>query len=228
METSSVRRSVPRAGRVLAVAAALCAAPAVAWVVLVGGSLIDGPLVLGSLAATAPLFARDAAGFRRVCLATGWGLLAVSVLGFLFALFVLAPAGVVLLAAASRSRPEPRRLPLLIGALTASVTLGFAGWAAGAVWIAPYFQEPDAFVAAVRPDSPLLRSGHHPELLYDGSGLGHGATLVSLVDGDTARLVVVFDPRTTGADLAVLRRMLAGLPGVTDVRLCDPPAGNCR
>ncbi|MEV7941925.1 hypothetical protein AB0O82_38145 [Kitasatospora sp. NPDC088264] len=228
METLSVHRSVPRAGRVLAVAAALCAAPAVVWVILVGGSLIDGPLVLGSLAAAAPLFARDAVNFRTACLVFGWGLLAVSALGTPFGLFVLAPAGVVLLTAASRARPEPRRLPLLLGALVATATLGFAGWAAGTIWIAPYFQEPDAFVATVQKDSPLLGTGPRPELLYDGSGLGHGATHVSVLEADAVRLVVVFDPRTPDAGLAVLRRLLADLPGVADVRLCDPPAGNCR
>ncbi|GAA1406769.1 hypothetical protein GCM10009639_54950 [Kitasatospora putterlickiae] len=221
-------RSVPRAGRVLAVAATLCGAPAVLWVVLVGGSLIDGPLVLGSLGAAAPLLARDATAFRTACLVFGWGLLAVSVLGALIGLFVLAPAGVVLLTAASRARPEPRCLPLLLGTLVATATLGFAGWRFGTTSIAPYFQEPDAFVATVQKDSPLLRTGPHPELLWDGSGLGHGATLVSMRETDSVRLVVVFDTRTSDADLAVLRRLLADLPGVATVRLCDPPAGNCR
>nr|BEK71089.1 hypothetical protein KPHV_83160 [Kitasatospora purpeofusca] len=44
---------------------------------------------------------------------------------------------------------------------------------------------------------------------------------------DAVRLVVVFDPRTPDAELAVLRRLITDLPGVTDLHLCDPPTGNC-
>ncbi|MEV6971996.1 hypothetical protein [Kitasatospora sp. NPDC093806] len=228
METLSVSRPVPRAGRVLAVAAALCAAPALVLGVLFVESLIGIPLILGSLAAAAPLLSQDCTDFRPACLVFGWGLLAVSVLGAPLGLIVLTPASVVLLTAASRARPEPRRLPLLLGALVATATLGSVAWAVGVTWIAPYFREPDAFVATLRKDSPLLGAGPHPELLLDGSGFGHGATRVSMPEADRVRLVVAFDPRTPDADLAVLRRLITDLPGVTDVRLCDPPAGNCR
>ncbi len=218
---------IPRAGRILAVAAALCAAPAVIWGVQSFETVFGMPMILGSLAAAVPLLARDSADFRPACLVFGCGLLALSVLSLPLRMFTLAPAGIVLLTAASCTRPEPGRLPLLIGTLVSATTLGFAGWTIGIPWIAPYFQEPDAFVA-VRTDSPLRGTGPHPELLHDGSGLGHGATRVFSLESDTVRLLVVFDPRTPDADLAVLRRLITDLPGVTDVRLCDPPAGNCR
>ncbi|MFD7416553.1 hypothetical protein ACFVZ3_31250 [Kitasatospora purpeofusca] len=200
------------------------------WGVRHFDSLIGMPLILGSLAAAVPLLARDCTDFRPACLVFGCGLLALPFLSVLFGIFtlVLAPAGIVLLTAASCTRPEPGRLPLLIGTLVSATTLGFAGWTIGIPWIAPYFQEPDAFVATVRADSPLRGTGPHPELLHDGSGLGHGATRVFRRESDTVRLLVVFDPRTPDADLAVLRRLITDLPGVTDVRLCDPPTGNCR
>nr|BEK71090.1 hypothetical protein KPHV_83170 [Kitasatospora purpeofusca] len=137
METLSVGRPVPRAGWVLAVAAALCAAPVLVLGVLWVKTLVGLPLILLSLAAAAPLLSQDCTDFRPACLVFGWGLLAVSVLGAVLGLFVLAPSGIVLLTAASRARPEPRRLPLLIGALVATATLGFIGWAVGTVWIAP-------------------------------------------------------------------------------------------
>ncbi|WP_435652062.1 hypothetical protein [Kitasatospora purpeofusca] len=186
------------------------------------------PLILGSLAAAVPLLARDCTDFRPACLVFGCGLLGFSLLGLPFGMLMLAPAGIVLLTAASCTRPEPGRLPLLVGTLVSATTLGFTGWTIGIPWIAAYFQEPDAFVATVRTDSPLRGTGPHPELLYNGSGLGHGATRVFMLESDTVGLFVVFDPRTPDADLAVLRRLITDLPGVTDVRLCDPPAGNCR
>lgn len=229
---SATRRRVPRAARVLAVLAVVCAAPALAWVVVVGGSFIDGPLVLGSLATAVPLFTRDAATFRTACLATGWAVLVLSALGFLFGLFALTPAGIVLLTAGSRSHPGPRRLPLLVGGLVSATALGLAGWVIGQSWVAPYFREPDAYLATVREGSPLLGLGPRPaEIRGDGSGLGHGATDVSLAETGGVpggRLIVVFDPRTPAADLAVLRQRIVGLPGVGDVRLCDPPTHNCR
>ncbi|MFD4907308.1 hypothetical protein [Kitasatospora purpeofusca] len=209
-------------------AAALCAAPAMIWGVHYFETFIGIPLILGSLAAAVPLLARDCTDFRPACLVFGCGLLALSIPLFLYRMFMLAPAGIVLLAAASCTRPEPGRLPLLIGTLVSAINLAFAGWAIGIHWIAPYFQEPDAFVATVQTDSPLRGIGPHPELLHDGSGLGHGATRVFTRESDTVGLFVVFDPRTPVADLAVLRRLITDLPGVTDVRLCDPPAGNCR
>ncbi|MDY0816236.1 hypothetical protein [Kitasatospora purpeofusca] len=183
------------------------------------------PLILGSLAAAVPLLARDCTDFRPACLVFGCGLLALPVFSILFGPFTLTlvPAGIVLLIAASYTRPEPGRLPLLIGTLVSAATLGYAGWTIGIPWIAPYFQEPDAFVATVQMDTPL------PGIGYDGSGLGHGATRVfTLASATERRVVVVFDPRAPDADLAVLRRLITDLPGVTDVRLCDPPAGNCR
>ncbi|MED7947493.1 hypothetical protein [Streptomyces sp. BE303] len=232
MDSTSVRRPVPRSGWVFLVLAMLCTAPAVVWLVNgVWASLIGPPLVLGTLAVGIPLFARESEDFRGACLAVGWCLVVLSVLGSVFGLFVLTPPGIVLLAAASRSRPEPRHLPLAIGALVSAATLGFAGWAIVETWIAPHFQEPDALVATVQ-DRSLLLDGGFPELLtYDGSRLGHGATHVDLSspgDGPGGRLVVVFDPRTPDADLTVLRQLLADLPGVSNVTLCAPPAGNCR
>ncbi|MEV7188240.1 hypothetical protein [Kitasatospora sp. NPDC093102] len=232
METASARRRVPRTARVLAVLAMLCTAPALAWAAGGDKSFIGDPLVFGSLVTTAPLFTRDADTFRTACRLTGWGVLAFSALGFLSGLFLLTPAGIVFLAAGSRSRPEPRRLPLLVGGLVTAATLGFAGWMIGEIWIAPYFQEPDAFLATIQEGSPLLSVGQRPAgILSDGSGLGHGATDVGLKESDGipgARLVVVFDPHTPAADLAVLRQRIADLPGVRDVRLCNPPARNCR
>ncbi|WP_327075587.1 hypothetical protein OG196_43475 (plasmid) [Kitasatospora purpeofusca] len=200
------------------------------WGVQFFDSLIGIPLILGSLAAAIPLLTRDSTDFRPVCLVFGCGMLALPFFGLLFGPFTLAlvPAGIVLLTAASCTHPEPGRLPLLIGTLVSATTLGFAGWTIGIPWIAPYFQEPDAFVATVQRDSPLRGFGPHPELLDDGSGLGHGATRVFRRESDTIRLVVVFDPRTPDTELAVLRHLITDLPGVTDVRLCDPPAGNCR
>ncbi|MEV6973733.1 hypothetical protein [Kitasatospora sp. NPDC093806] len=140
MDTSDVHQPIPRAGRILVVAAVLCIAPGAGWVALSGGSPIDGPLVIGSLVTTAPLFYREAAAFTTACLATGWGLLTVSLLGALGGLFVLAPAGIVLLSAASRSRPRPHLLPLLLGILVAASTIGLIGWVVAEPWIAPFFQ----------------------------------------------------------------------------------------
>ncbi|MGW3181683.1 hypothetical protein ACWDD9_20650 [Kitasatospora sp. NPDC001119] len=231
VDTSGVCRPVPRAARVLVVLAMLCTAPALVWAAASGGTFLDGPLMLGSLVTPVPLLARSADNFRAACRVTGWGVLALSAVGFLFGLFVLAPVGIVLLAAASRSCPGSRRLPLLVGTLVPVVTLGLAGWVFGPLLIGPYFREPDAFLATVREGSSLLGPSLPAELLVDGSGLGHGATSVSVgqtggVPGGT--LTVVFAPRTPAADLAVLRQRIAGLPGVGDVRLCNPPAHNCR
>ncbi|MCG6495227.1 hypothetical protein [Kitasatospora sp. A2-31] len=111
--------------------ATLCAAPTLAWVAVGGGTFIDGPLVLGSLATPAPLFARDADNFRTACRIVGCGVLAGSAVGLLFGMFMLVPAGVVLLAAASRSRPGSPRLPMPAGAVVLLVTLVLAGWAFG-------------------------------------------------------------------------------------------------
>lgn len=230
MEISDVRRRVPRAARVLAVLAVLCVAPAVVWVASGSGTFIAAPLLLGSLATVVPLVTRDVDSFRMACRATGWGLIVVSAVGFLFGCFVLMPAGIVLVAAGSQSRPGSHRLPLLVGGLVSAATVGFAAWVLGPILIAPHFREPDAFLATVQEGSPLL--GHlPPELVLNGSGLGHGARIVSMgeiagVPGAT--LTVVFAPRTPASDLAVLRERIAGLPGVSDVRLCSPTAGNCR
>ncbi|MFE6750792.1 hypothetical protein ACFVGM_33410 [Kitasatospora purpeofusca] len=119
-------------------AAALCAAPAMFWGVQAFDSLIGMPLILGSLSAAVPLLARDSTDFRPACLVFGCGLLALPLLGVLFGMvtLMLVPAGIVLLAAASCTRPEPGRLPLLIGTLVSAVTLGFAGWTIGIPWIA--------------------------------------------------------------------------------------------
>ncbi|WP_380283971.1 hypothetical protein [Kitasatospora purpeofusca] len=230
-----MRDSVPRSARVLAVLAVLCAAPAVFWVAAVGGSVIDGGLVVGALVAAAPLLARKAADFRVYCLVAGWVLLAFSVLGFLSGLFVLAPAGVILLAAGSRARPGSHRLAVLAGGTVSVVTLGLAGWAIGQTWISPHFQDPDAYVATVREDSPLLSATYSLSTVLRGAAdspaLGDSVTDISLSrNGGTpgARLIVVFDPRTPATTLADLRQKIAGLPGVEDVGLCDPPTGNCR
>ncbi|MER7585647.1 hypothetical protein [Kitasatospora sp. NPDC097691] len=227
-----MRRPVPRAARVLVVLAIPCAAPAMGWLVFSHGTVIDGPLMLGPLMTAAPQFARAADDFRTACLVNGWGLLGIGGIGFIFGLFVLMPAGIVLLAAASPTRPRPRRFPVLVGGVVSAVTLGLAGWVLGPVWIGPYFQEPDAFLATVHEDSPLLGVGLRPTTLrVNATDLGHGATLVSL--GETGgvpggRLTVVFAPGAPTADLAVLRQRIAGLPGVSDARLCSPPAHNCR
>ncbi|PJN29401.1 hypothetical protein CG736_02320 [Kitasatospora sp. CB02891] len=213
------------------VLATLCAAPGVLWVVLVGGSGIDFGLVLGALAAAAPLLARDVATFRTACLTMSCAVLGIAVLGFLFGLFVLLPAGLVLLTAASRARPEPRPGPLALGVLVSTVTLGLAGWLIGEAWVAPLFRGPDAYLATVQEGSPLLPTGHTHAISYDAQDLGHGATHVFLLETGGvpgAGLTVVFDPRTSAADRAELRRTIAELPGVTNVRLCRPAASNCR
>ncbi|MER7708642.1 hypothetical protein ABTX81_37905 [Kitasatospora sp. NPDC097605] len=227
--------SVPRGARVLAVLAVLCAAPAVFWVVDVGGSVIDGGLVVGALVAAAPLLARKAADFQVYCLVAGWALLAFSTLGFFTGLFVLAPAGVVLLAAGRRARPGSHRLAALAGGTVSAVTLGLAGWAIGQIWISPYFQDPDAYLATVREDSPLLSATYSVPTALQGAGdnpvLGHSVSDLSPSGNGgmpAARLVVVFDPRAPAAALADLRQKIADLPGIEDVRLCDPPTGNCR
>ncbi|WP_149030628.1 hypothetical protein [Kitasatospora sp. MBT66] len=98
------------------------------------------PMILGSLSAAVPLLARDSTDFRPACLVFGCGLLAFSVLVLPYRMFTLAPAGIVLLTAASCTRPEPGRLPLLIGTLVSATTLGFAGWDIGTTWTAPWSQ----------------------------------------------------------------------------------------
>ncbi|MFI9787468.1 hypothetical protein ACIHEI_28775 [Kitasatospora sp. NPDC051984] len=216
---------VPRSGRILAALAVLCAAPAVFWIVVyVPGAPFDGMVGLGAAATTAPLFTRDAAAFRTSCLITGWALFAVSVLGFLFALFVLMPASFVLLIAASQARPRPPRLPMTYGIVVSAATLGFAGWALGT----PFFLEPDVLLATVQEGSPLLKRGHSTPVPSD---FGHGAVSVYLTETGGApggTLHVRFAPRTPAADLAELRRAVAGLPGVSNLRICNQQDPTCH
>ncbi|MFF0295167.1 hypothetical protein ACFYST_18145 [Kitasatospora sp. NPDC004614] len=111
--------------------AVLCAAPVVLWVVLIDAWTMGGPLVLGAVTTAVPLFAREAANFWTGCVIIGWILFAVSVLGCIFGLFLLMPASIVLLAAATQADPQAPRLPMYVGIVITAATLGFVCWAFG-------------------------------------------------------------------------------------------------
>ncbi|MFF0390567.1 hypothetical protein ACFYS8_18030 [Kitasatospora sp. NPDC004615] len=131
VDTTERPDPVPRAARFTAVLAVLCAAPVVLWVVLIDAWTMGGPLVLGAVTTAVPLFAREAANFWTGCVIIGWILFAVSVLGCIFGLFLLMPASIVLLAAATQADPQAPRLPMYVGIVITAATLGFVCWAFG-------------------------------------------------------------------------------------------------
>ncbi|QKW23403.1 hypothetical protein HUT16_33815 [Kitasatospora sp. NA04385] len=231
MADSEEERPVPGAARVLARLAVLCSAPAVGWGVLTFGAANGvGFLVLVCVLLIAvPLFLRDAGTFRTLCLTIGWLVFGLSLWGAILGMFTLTPAALVLVAAGGRARPgrrsdRSRLVPLAIGVLVTVATCCLTGWFLLDEWgdraSAP---QPDAFTATVREDSPLLRTDPEPPALrYDGSGLGHGATVVVLDEpsGRPGRVLTVYYRFATPAETEALRGLIAALPGVRDVRPC--------
>ncbi|MFC8720795.1 hypothetical protein [Kitasatospora sp. NPDC057198] len=215
----------------LAGLAALGTAPAVGLGVLTLGTAggIGFLLLALALVLALPLFVRDAESFRTLAQAVGWFVFALSLWCAMLGAFTLTPAALVLVAAGRQARPRrgsgrPRRAPLLFGVLVMAVTCGLTGWfLVGEWWGGKSFPRPDAFVATVREDSPLLRTDPElPVLRYDGSGLGHGVTIVVLGErpGRPGRVLTVYYRSATPAETEALRARLAALPGVQDVAPC--------
>ncbi|GLW74853.1 hypothetical protein Kpho02_71500 [Kitasatospora phosalacinea] len=108
----------------LAAAAVPCAVVWLLWPVAEDGEvLLPVLLAAPSLLLLLPWRARTEEGFADRCWTVGWLLAGAGVLGAPFGLFLLFPAGSVLLAAGFRARPESGRLP------------GVLGWAAAAFFL---------------------------------------------------------------------------------------------
>ncbi|MFF4344901.1 hypothetical protein ACFY00_33890 [Kitasatospora sp. NPDC001540] len=102
--------------RALAAAAVPCAVLWLLWPVVEDGEvLLPVLLAAPSLLVLLPWRARTEEGFADCCWAVGWLLAGAGVLGAPFGLFLLSPAGSVLLAAGFRARPGSGRLPGVLG-----------------------------------------------------------------------------------------------------------------
>jgi hypothetical protein len=140
------------------------------------------PFVLAVLAAVPLLCSADRRAFDVASVVCAVLLVVLGCLGFFFGgLLFLPSAGLLVLARFSL----PRRVwaPLIVILAVAVV----APWS-NTMWNDMY-RVPDLFVVYLPPNGP---EPPHDTLLYDGSGIGYGATSVSISPEDTGDKVYVY------------------------------------
>ncbi|MFB7950246.1 hypothetical protein ACFC6L_35680 [Kitasatospora phosalacinea] len=132
--------------RALAATAVPCAAVWLLWPVAEDGEvLLSVLLAVPSLLVLLPWRARTGEGFADCCWAVGWLLAGSSVVGAPFGLFLLLPAGVLLLAAGFRARPGSGRLPVVLGWTAAAFFLLSGLWLLYACLVDPLPEGPVPF-----------------------------------------------------------------------------------
>ncbi|MEU2630764.1 hypothetical protein [Kitasatospora sp. NPDC007106] len=185
----------------------------------------------GTLLTLLPQLAARAHDFRRACWLFAGLLLAASVVGVLLGWFLLAPAALVLLAAGARSDLRPECLSTVLGGAVAFLALAGFGTMVFEQVAAPHFREPTAFTATVDGAPPPVVARERDGALTGIPTLGHGATAVFFHDEGgrrEGRMTVQFSPDTPRAELDILRERIGALPGIHDVKPCDPSAGDCN
>lgn len=204
--------------------AVLTAAGAAVWAIAhAAPHLMEFYACFVAVPALALFFTRDGRRFRLACTVVGLGLLVVGVVFAVLALFIFAPAALVVLTAgwAERRRTVPLGAASLLIAVVALV-----GWTIADVQA---FRPADAFVVRFDQHGFTVNSDALARLSVNPPPFGPGATGVSTGGTDAGPTWwVSFRPDLSARDKTSLADYLRGLPGVVSVEPCEPPPWGCR
>lgn len=208
-----------RWSRWLVAVACVTPVPALVWTSVHHAGFAVVLAVLLPVPAVPLLLAQSRRAFRAVCLVLGTLLIVGGICGVMFGFVVYAPAGVILLVAPFADPRLGRRLArgvLAVGAVAAVVTV--AGWSYAIYYSA--FRPPH--LLEVHTSSAFWHQPGLKDLInYSGSGIGYGASYVSLPSAPPTSLIEVsYRDDLTHGEVQRLKGHLLTMPGVVSVTVC--------